>query len=100
MHGAYASFEENLKGSLTPGKLADCVVLEHDPRAVDSDRIKNIRVLRTVLGGNTTYETSAPNSRRPPACGTMGYDVFSHSRGVDGKNQSGSHARHADPAPR
>jgi len=54
MHGAYASFEEHQKGSLTPGKLADCVVLEHDPRAVDSDRIKDIRVLRTVLGGKIT----------------------------------------------
>ena len=56
VHGAYASFEENLKGSLTPGKLADYVVLEKDPRSVDPETIKDIRVLRTVLGGRVTHE--------------------------------------------
>ena len=56
MHGAYASFEENLKGSLTAGKLADFVILEKDPHDVDPDDIVNINVVRTVLGGRTTYE--------------------------------------------
>ncbi len=55
MHGAYASFEENIKGSLTPGKLADIVILENDPHDVDPDSIVDIRVLRTILGGRTTY---------------------------------------------
>ncbi len=56
MNGAYASFEENVKGSLTPGKLADIVVLEEDPHSVDPDRIANIKVLRTILGGRDTFE--------------------------------------------
>ena len=55
MHGAYASFEEDIKGSLTPGKLADFVILESDPHAVDPDSIVNIKILRTVMGGRTTY---------------------------------------------
>ncbi len=56
MHGAYASFEENFKGSLTAGKLADFVILEKDPHDVDPDGIVDIKVLRTVLGGRTTHE--------------------------------------------
>ncbi len=55
LHGAYASFEEQEKGSLTPGKLADYVVLGADPHEVEPDRIKDIRVLRTVLGGRDTF---------------------------------------------
>ncbi len=56
MHGAYASFEEDIKGSLTPGKLADLVILEKDPRDVDPDSIVDIKILKTVLGGRTTFE--------------------------------------------
>ena len=56
MHGAYASFDEGIKGSITPGKLADFVLLEADPHDVDPDDIVNIRVLRTVMGGRTTFE--------------------------------------------
>ena len=55
-HGAYASFEEDIKGSLTPGKLADLVILEDDPHAVDPDSIATIRVIRTILGGQTSFE--------------------------------------------
>ncbi len=56
MNGAYASFEENIKGSLTAGKLADFVMLEKDPHEVDSDEIIDIKVIRTVLGGRKTHE--------------------------------------------
>ena len=55
VNGAYASFEEDIKGSLTPGKLADIVILEDDPHAVDPDSIVDIKVLRTMLGGRTTH---------------------------------------------
>jgi hypothetical protein len=56
MHGAYASFEESTKGSLTPGKLADIVIVAADPHKVDPDSIADIKILRTILGGRTTFE--------------------------------------------
>jgi predicted amidohydrolase YtcJ len=56
IHGAYASFEENLKGSLSPGKLADWVMLQADPATTDPDAIKHIPVLATYLGGVATFE--------------------------------------------
>lgn len=56
MNGAFASFEEDIKGSITPGKLADFVLLEKDPHAVDADAIKEIKIVQTVLGGRTTFE--------------------------------------------
>ena len=56
VNGAYASFEESIKGSLTAGKLADFVVLDQDPRKVDPFSIIDIKPVRTVLGGRTTFE--------------------------------------------
>jgi predicted amidohydrolase YtcJ len=51
MGGAYASFEEKVKGSITPGKLADFVVLAADPSAVAPLAIKDIGVEMTVING-------------------------------------------------
>lgn len=57
IHGAYASYEENIKGSLESGKLADLVVLEKDPRKVDPMSIIDIPVQRTMVGGKWVYES-------------------------------------------
>ena len=56
VHGAYASFEEGIKGTLSAGKLADIVILEKDPHDVDADEIIDIRIVRTILGGRTVHE--------------------------------------------
>jgi hypothetical protein len=55
MGGAFASFEEDRKGSISAGKLADFVVLSDDPRTVPPDEIRNIRVLCTFIGGELVY---------------------------------------------
>lgn len=52
---AYAGFDETTRGTLTPGKLADLVVLSDDPTAVAPEQITAIKVLLTVVGGQDTY---------------------------------------------
>jgi predicted amidohydrolase YtcJ len=57
MNGAYPSYEEKIKGSITAGKLADFVMLEKDPHDVDPMTIKDIKLVRTVTGGRTVYSS-------------------------------------------
>ncbi|MBR0598174.1 amidohydrolase [Sinanaerobacter chloroacetimidivorans] len=54
-HGAYASFEEDRKGSIEAGKLADLVLLSDDLLKVSSDRIKEITVDMTIIDGDIVY---------------------------------------------
>jgi predicted amidohydrolase YtcJ len=57
INGAYASFEENLKGSIEPGKLADLVVLGRDPLRENPMSLSTIPVERTKVGGKWMYES-------------------------------------------
>jgi predicted amidohydrolase YtcJ len=59
LDGAYATFEEDIKGSITPGKLADFVVLQQDPRKVPHDTIKDVVVDATYLAGQKVYSAPA-----------------------------------------
>jgi predicted amidohydrolase YtcJ len=54
--GAFAAFEERVKGSIEPGKVADFVVLGADPWSANPLSIKDIPVDMTVIGGNVVYE--------------------------------------------
>ncbi len=56
MNGAYASFEEGIKGSLTPGKLADITILGADPNKTDPDGIKDIPIVATLVDGRRVFE--------------------------------------------
>jgi predicted amidohydrolase YtcJ len=52
---ASASFEEDRKGTLTPGKLADLVLLDRDLTRIPPEAIRDARVLRTIIGGRTVF---------------------------------------------
>jgi predicted amidohydrolase YtcJ len=58
LDGAYATFEEKEKGSVTPGKLADFAVLRKDPRRVPPDSIKDIVIDATYIGGKNAWQAS------------------------------------------
>ena len=55
-HGAFASFEEDRKGAITPGKLADLVVLSGDPRAIPAEDLPLLSVEMTVIDGQVAYK--------------------------------------------
>ncbi len=60
---AWLQFEEGEKGSLAPGKRADLVVLSESPLAVAPERIREIEVRRTVVGGRDVYAPGAAEER-------------------------------------
>ena len=55
MDAACASFEEEIKGSLAAGKLADFAILDQNLLEIDPAQIKDVKVLRTYVGGNQVY---------------------------------------------
>jgi len=56
LNAAYASHEEKIKGSITPGKLADMTLLSNNPNKVPVEEIKDIKVQMTVIGGKVVWE--------------------------------------------
>ena len=55
MGGAYQYFEEDVKGSITTGKLADLVILEANPLEVPTDTLADVDVIETISHGKTVY---------------------------------------------
>ncbi len=56
INGAYGSFEEGIKGSITEGKLADLVVLDRDPRAVEPANLHTLQAEMTMVDGKLAFE--------------------------------------------
>jgi predicted amidohydrolase YtcJ len=60
---AHFTFEETIKGSIEPGKLADLVVLDRDILTCPEGDIKDVRPLKTMVGGKFVYEAKPPQGR-------------------------------------
>jgi len=58
LNAAYSSFEEAVKGSITPGKFADLVVLSDDPGKVPIEEVKDLQVEMTIIDGEVVYRKS------------------------------------------
>ena len=56
MGSAYAEFQEKIKGSITPGKLADMVMLSDDILSIDAGKIRDVKVLKTIVGGKVVFD--------------------------------------------
>ncbi len=55
INGAFAAFEEEIKGSLAKGKLADITILSDDILSVEENQIPQIKILYTIVGGKVLY---------------------------------------------
>lgn len=53
---AYSSFEEKIKGSIEPGKLADFVILDQEITTISPEKIRDVNIIKTVVGGITVFE--------------------------------------------
>ncbi len=65
MGSAYAEFQEKQKGSITPGKLADIVLLSDDIFSIDPAKIRDVTVLKTFVGGKLVWDASHPTGGEP-----------------------------------
>ena len=63
MGGAYATFEEDEKGSLEKGKLADIAVLSQDPLTCDLDKLRETKAEMTIVGGKVVLSERSPSLR-------------------------------------
>ena len=63
MGSAYAEFQEQEKGSITPGKLADMVLLSDDIFSIAPEKIRDTRVLRTIVGGKVIFDSATTTKR-------------------------------------
>ncbi|MBF6616072.1 MAG: amidohydrolase [Candidimonas sp.] len=73
---AYQHFEENRKGSLEPGKLADFVILSKDPTAIDPETLHQVQVVETVKNGKAIYRQSDEGGTAARASAAAVGDVF------------------------
>lgn len=76
INGAYHTFEESIKGSIEPGKLADIIVIDRDILTCPLDDIKEAKVLRTILGGK-------PSTRPEPRLSSI---IFGGVMGLNGRD--------------
>jgi predicted amidohydrolase YtcJ len=65
LNSAYLSFEEKIKGSIEPGKLADLIVVSKDFLSCPADEIRNIETLLTVVDGKVVYRSESANLFTP-----------------------------------
>jgi hypothetical protein len=54
--GAYASYEENVKGSIEVGKFADFVILSEDPYKIQPEQVKEVKVEKTIVAGEVVHD--------------------------------------------
>jgi predicted amidohydrolase YtcJ len=65
MGSAYAEFQEKEKGSIAPGKLADMVILSDDILSIDPVKIRDVKVLKTFVGGKMVWDADHPKGGEP-----------------------------------
>jgi predicted amidohydrolase YtcJ len=58
--GAFASFDEDRKGKIKPGMLADMVLIDRDLTAIRPETIRDAKVLKTIVGGRVVYARQEP----------------------------------------
>ena len=69
MGSAYAEFQEKEKGSITTGKFADMVLLSDDIFSIAPERIRDVRVLKTLVGGRLVFDAGAASQSGPKRSG-------------------------------